>query len=257
MRDLTQNAEIMKTPSTQIPFSRQLINHFYVGIAITLFYLWVSPRIIAAGYPGLYVLLLAELLILLPLVSFHLIWSSKKLYGQFRFSQVIPFTEKLPWKTFLIWAIGGIIACFLIYIPMYPLGLFFRESLFSWLPEWYFNPSFGAASTKSLANAFLIAIAIDGILGPVAEELFFRGYLLPRMAYLKKWAPVVNGVLFGLYHFWQPHNLVALIAIGIILSYLVWKKRNVYLGIAIHCAINLAGAVFGYLAVMNGTMIGR
>lgn len=247
----------MKTKSNQISFPRQVINHFYVGVFFTLFYIWVSPKIIAAGYPGLFVLLLGEVVILAPIVTFHLFWSSKKQYGKFNYSKIILLQEKLPIKTFLLWTIGGILACLLVYLPMYPVGNFFRESIFVWLPEWYFNPSFGAVDTRMVANAFLLAIFIDGIVGPVAEELFFRGYLLPRMSYLKKWAPIINGALFGLYHFWQPHNLLALMAVGIILSYVVWKKRNVYLGIAIHCSINIAGAVFGYMAALDGTMIGR
>jgi membrane protease YdiL (CAAX protease family) len=67
----------------------------------------------------------------------------------------------------------------------------------------------------------------------------------------------VNGSLFGLYHFWQPHNLPALIGLGIVFSYAVWKTRNVYVGIAIHCTLNMVGALGGYLAAMNGTIIGR
>ena len=102
-----------------------------------------------------------------------------------------------------------------------------------------------------------MGIFIDGIVGPVVEELFFRGYLLPRMAYLKKWAPFVNGTLFGLYHFWQPHNYLAIIGIGIILSYIVWRKKNVYLGIIIHCTLNILGAIGGYLAATGGQIIAR
>lgn len=157
----------------------------------------------------------------------------------------------------VIWSLGGIAACFLVFLPLYPLGLIFRESLFGWLPEWYFNPGFGSVDTKLIAKLFLIGIFVDGIIGPVAEELFFRGYLLPRMTYLKNWAPVVNGAFFGLYHFWQPHNFIGLIFAGIILSFIVWKKKNIYLGIIIHCTINILGSLGGYLTASDGVMIDR
>ena len=68
---------------------------------------------------------------------------------------------------------------------------------------------------------------------------------------------MVNGTLFGLYHFWQPHNLLAIIGVGIVLSYVVWKKQNVWLGVIIHCTLNVIGAVGGYLAVSNDIMIAR
>ena len=157
----------------------------------------------------------------------------------------------------MIWVFGGLLACVIVYVPLYPTGLYLRESLFQWLPAWYFNAGYGASSIQLVANMFLVGIFVDGFIGPIAEELFFRGYLLPRMTYLKRWAPVVNGTLFGLYHFWQPHNLLALVGLGIILSYVVWKTRNVYVGITLHCILNITGALGGYLAATNGTIIAR
>ena len=247
MKDLRQNLT-----------NRQIVvNHFYAGILITAFYVWLSPRIIAAGYPGLSVLLLAEVFVLTPFVGGHLLSLSWKRNGSFSLKGVILFRERLPWKKFLLWTIGGIVVSALIYIPLYPVGLWLRAAAFGWLPEWYFNPTFGAASTDLIAKVFLLGVFIDGLIGPLIEELFFRGYLLPRMAHLKRWAPIVNGTLFGLYHFWQPHNLIAICAMGIILSWIVWKTKNVYLGIAIHCTMNVLGALSGYYAVLNGVMPGR
>lgn len=247
----------MKNQLDQIPFPKQLIYHFYIGVIVTLFYIGVSPIVIGWGYPGITVLLIAELIIIPPLAMIHFLAVGRKINQRFSLKNVIQFTDKIPLKSFIIWTVGGIIAVLIIYVSLYPVGLMFRESVFYWLPEWYFNPSFGTDDMNLIAMTFLAGIFIDGIVGPVTEELFFRGYLLPRMSYLKNWAPVVNGTLFGLYHFWQPHNMIAIIGVGIILSYVVWKKRNVYLGIAIHCTINIIGALGGYLAALDGTIIGR
>lgn len=241
----------------QITLRKQLLYHFYPGVLITLFYVFSSKEIIQLGYPGLAALLLAEILVLTPVGTLHMLIKGKALNGKFSLRNVITLKEKLSVKQYIGWSLLGIVFCFLIFIPTYPVGLFFRENLFSWLPEWYFNPGYGTNNTELVAKVFLIGILTDGIIAPVVEELYFRGYLLPRMAYLKKWAPVVNGALFGLYHFWQPHNFIGIVAIGIILSYIVWKKRNVYLGIIIHCTINILGAIGGYLAASNGVLIER
>lgn len=239
----------------QIKLTNQLINHFYVGIIITAFYAWLSPTVIGLGFPGLSVLLIAEVFILVPLVCGHLMLQAKKFSNSFK--MIIPLQKKLTTKSFLIWTVVGILVSLIVYIPLYPVGLYLRESVFAWLPEWYFNPTYGTDNLELIARMFLAGIFIDGLLGPIAEELFFRGYLLPRMAYLKKWAPVVNGALFGLYHFWQPHNLIALICLGVVFSYIVWKTRNVYVGIAIHCVLNILGSIGGYLATMDGVFVGR
>jgi membrane protease YdiL (CAAX protease family) len=247
----------MKTEIAEIPVGRLLIDHLYVGILITLFYVLAGPIFIGMGWPGIAVLLLAEIVILLPAVTGHFLWPSFRGTQKFSFKALIPFQQGVSKRSFAAWVAGGLVASLVVYIPLYPAGLYLRESVFHWLPEWYFNPGFGAASIQVVANTFLLGIFVDGLIGPIAEELFFRGYLLPRMTYLKKWAPVVNGSLFGLYHFWQPHNLPALIGLGIVFSYAVWKTRNVYVGIAIHCTLNMVGALGGYLAAMNGTIIGR
>lgn len=241
----------------QINLTRQILFHFYPGIIILVFYILFSNYVIELGYPGLAGLLLVELLVLPPVMFSHLAAHGKRLNGVFSFNNVIGFTARLSVKQYIKWSLIGIVACFLIYIPLYPAGLFLRDSVFDWLPEWYFNPVFGSSDVSLIATVFLAGILIDGIIGPVAEEIFFRGYLLPRMAYLKSWAPILNGVLFGLYHFWQPHNYLAIIGVGIVLSYVVWKTQNVYLGIIIHCTLNILGAVGGYLAVSSGELLVR
>lgn len=241
----------------QFGIGKQLWLHFYMGLIIIAVYIVISPYIIEAGYPGLWALLLVELLVLTPIGLTHLFKEGWRLNQGWSLRNAVYFTEKLSLKQYLKWSLIGILACVLLYVPMYPVGLFLRETVFAWLPEWFFNPLMGADDPNLVANMFLAGIIIDGIVGPTVEELFFRGYLLPRMAYLKKWAPILNGLLFGLYHFWQPHNYVAIIGVGIVLSYIVWRKKNVYLGIIIHCVLNLSGAIGGYLAASGGEMIMR
>jgi hypothetical protein len=241
----------------QIAPGKLLLYHFYPGAAILIAYIGLSPYLIELGYPGFTTLLLAELFILAPIGLGHLAWHARNGNSFSGFRRLIPFTKKLSPVQYLKWSLLGILGCTLVYLPLYPLGLYLRENIFSWLPEWYFNPVYGTADVKLIAKVFLAGIFIDGIVGPVVEELYFRGYLLPRMAYLKKWAPILNGLLFGLYHFWQPHNYPAIIGIGIVLSYVVWKKQNVYLGIIIHCTLNILGGLTGYLAASSGEIILR
>lgn len=80
----------------------------------------------------------------------------------------------------------------------------------------------------------------------MVEELYYRGYLLPRVSRLGKWAPLINTVLFSLYHFtslWQnPSRIIAFLP----MVYAVWWKRNIYLGILVHCAL----IVFNSLGIL-------
>tara|TARA_R110002167_G_scaffold205954_10_gene409965 strand:+ start:947 stop:1702 length:756 start_codon:yes stop_codon:yes gene_type:complete len=248
---------LFRIENDQLPLKKILWYHLYPGIALTIAYIMISGYLVDHGYPGLIALLFIELVVLLPITLVHLGIKGKRLNNKFSFKNCIAYTSRLSVGQYIKWSLLGIVCCTIVYIPLYPLGLYFKETIFYWLPAWYFDPSFGTADMTLIAKAFLAAIFIDGIAGPVAEELFFRGYLLPRMTAFKNLAPVLNGTLFGLYHFWQPHNYLAIIAIGIIISYVVWKKKNVFLGMIIHCTLNILGALSGFLAASGGALIAR
>ena len=79
--------------------------------------------------------------------------------------------------------------------------------------------------------------------------MYFRGFLLPRLNQLKGWAPLVNVLLFSLYHFFSPwENLIRIIGF-MPMVYVAWWKRNIYLGMIVHCAGNTVGAL-GMLALV-------
>jgi membrane protease YdiL (CAAX protease family) len=89
----------------------------------------------------------------------------------------------------------------------------------------------------------VLQVVIDGVLAPVTEEVYFRGYLLPRMGYLRGWAPAVNALLFAVQHFWQPYNCVMIFLLSGSLTYVVWWKRNIYIAMLLHGSANTIGAV--------------
>ena len=56
----------------------------------------------------------------------------------------------------------------------------------------------------------MIALAFNGVAGPITEELYFRGHLLPRLERYGRWAPVINTALFAIYHFFSPWRYPAI-----------------------------------------------
>ena len=75
------------------------------------------------------------------------------------------------------------------------------------------------------------------VIGPVVEELYFRGYLLPRMKYAGKWAPILHSFLFALYHIFTPWMIVTR-TVGMIPLVYTIRKKNIIIGIVIHILIN-------------------
>jgi len=78
-----------------------------------------------------------------------------------------------------------------------------------------------------------------GIIGPLVEEILFRGMIKRELESVSKWkaAVVVQGVLFGLYHF-IPLQIIYTIPIGIYLGYITYKTGSVWPAAAGHIALN-------------------
>jgi membrane protease YdiL (CAAX protease family) len=119
-----------------------------------------------------------------------------------------------------------------------------REGLFAWVPDWldlgYYLTS-GDYSQPVVIAAWALGILFAVFLGPILEELYFRGYLLPRMPDLGWWTPLIVIILFASYHFWSPWQVLVRIIAMLPMYYAVWWKKNIYIGIFGHVLLNLGG----------------
>jgi uncharacterized protein len=133
-----------------------------------------------------------------------------------------------------------------------PLNKVFVERFLSWLPQWYTLQDFSGYSKGAVQLTLVCNLVLNGVLAPIVEELYFRGYLLPRMQRWGAFAVVGNTVLFSLYHFWQPYVYVTLVIALLPMIYLVWKTRDLRLAILTHFLLNIAGALLSFgLALSN------
>jgi membrane protease YdiL (CAAX protease family) len=81
------------------------------------------------------------------------------------------------------------------------------------------------------------------LLNIVGEEFVWRGVVLPRqeVAFGRR-AWLVNGVLWLLFHAAFPWQvLVTLVPITLVLPYIVQRRRNTWIGVAIHAAFGGTG----------------
>ena len=95
----------------------------------------------------------------------------------------------------------------------------------------------------SKAQIFLFLI-IGGVIGPLAEEIFFRGILY---GYLRRWgvfaAVAVSTLLFVLPHLSGGNLPITQLVGGIVFALAYEKEKNLVVPITIHCLGNLA--IFG------------
>jgi uncharacterized protein len=220
--------------------ARTVVLHLLPGVLMVAFYVLAAPVVRSLGFPSLMAIYLAILFVLIPFELGYLFYSARK--DGSSLSSVVLYREPVPRGQFVALVLGLLAWSTIFYMLIYPpLDAFFIENAFFWLPDSFFlAEDFARYSTAALLTTWAFGLVINAIVGPVVEEMYFRGYLLPRISRFGAWAPLVNTVLFSVYHFFTPWQNVGRIVGLLPMVYAVWWKRNIYLSMAVHVLGNVS-----------------
>lgn len=219
---------------------QSVLLHLLPAIPITLVYVAIAPFFVGQGFPPAFALCLAIPVALIPVQLGYLLFLGRKANGRLSLKGVVAYTERIPlWQGvgMVVLILAWSILCFAVLSRS--VGGFIAETFFSWAPGWYVGVNRFEGPWPLLLATWLMILVFGSILGPVVEELYFRGYLLPRMSRLKGSAPLLNAALFALYHVWTPWEVVTRALSVWPLAYVVQRKRCLYLGMAAHVGLNL------------------
>lgn len=195
---------------------------------------------------------------LVPMELGVIISASKKEYGAYSFKSAFAGQEKIAvWKmlgiAFVFFGIAGLLSVFVgpienqIFVAM-------RSNVLDSLPMGFDWTNF--EYMKSFSKPILILTCVyygifNVLIGPITEELYFRGYLTSHYEKQSWLTPIFIAVLFSLYHFWLPFNNAFRILAFIPAVYVAYKKKNLYISIYFHCLCNLFSAVGFALTVLG------
>ena len=234
----------MKEQSIKYPqhsLLKSFLLHILPGALVTIAFVLLRLITDPIGYPPLLAFLLAILLIDLPVLLGIIFYEGKKQNGKLSLKGVVLYREKIPWGTFALIFIGAFVGVYLLIMLVTPINTFLEDRLFSGLPKWMFleeQSQYLAYAKNILVTTFVFQLVLTGIVLPWIEELYFRGYLLPRISRYKWWTPIIGGLFFGLYHSWQPFGFLTVFVLGAALSYIVMWKRDIRLSISLHVFAN-------------------
>jgi CAAX protease family protein len=253
---MTENSATENRGIPQQSLWRSIVLHLLPGVLVTILFVAAAPALNALGYPSSFAFLLVGLFVLVPFELGFLFYQGKKRNGTLSLDGIVLYREPMPaWQYVLLAAIlllyGNIVL-----VVVYPsIAQMLIRTLFFWLPDWFFlSLSFGYTKSILLMTA-LFGLAVNGFIGPITEELYFRGYLLPRISRLKAWSPVIDGGLHALYHFWMPWQVPGLILSLLPAAFAVWWKRNIYLGMIIHVIGNVLGSILTIMTILSQVRI--
>lgn len=229
-----------QTPE-QHSLGRSLVLHLFPGAALTVFVL-----IAAQAMPAVVALLIGIGLVIVPLELGYLLFQARRRNGSWSLEGVVLYREKLATRKLVLWTIPLVLWFIVVFV--FSVGVLdqaIADRLFSWYPESIREfATFGDededtdVATWILVVFVALAFLLNGFIGPVVEELYFRGHLLPRIDRYGRGAPVLNSVLFSVYHFWTPWANPGRIVGLVPWVYLVWRERAISLGLVVHITIN-------------------
>ena len=139
----------------------------------------------------------------------------------------------------------GFLTAFLIYIIVLIFGVF--ANLFLGIDTQDISNIPQLETLFSPATLFLL-VAIQ----PVAEEIFFRGFLLEKIDKFAgpNFAIFTTALLFGLAHamYNDVFPVVIAMVMGILLAYVVIKTKNLFTSIIAHIIYNVGALALYYLS---------
>jgi uncharacterized protein len=242
-----------------------------LSISRVLLLIFIPPSLLMLSYgvvgqfyqdtiPSLLLFFLLAMVLLFPLQLFVVLSASKKEYGSYSLKSAFSNHRPVSWWKILLfgallWGFAGLMV-----FTVAPLEdmLFapITERLAPLLPA-YFDWTNLEFLQQYPRNILLLTIAgyffLNGLIGPIVEELFFRGYLTAKISRYRHYAPFIITVLFSLYHFWLPFNNLFRIIIFFPAAFIAWKMKNIYIAIVFHCLSNLFMAV-NFMAAVNAMM---
>jgi uncharacterized protein len=231
----------------QHAIGQSLLLHLVPGVLIGSCYYALRPILDRGGYPSMMALMAAVVLILVPVELGYLLYQGKKKNGRYSLQGVLRYRTPIPIWQYILWVPVLLVILGVVFTVMKPVDAFLQNGLFSWVPAFESGLKDGY-SQESLIRTYVMVAVFGAVVGPTIEELYFRGFLLPRMGYAGKWAPLLHSFLFALYHLWTPWMFVTR-TVGIVpLAYAV-QRRNLNLGIIVHILINLVDVVAGVVFI--------
>ena len=236
----------------QHTLSKSVILHLLPGFLVGGFYFLIVPLVKAYGFPSIMALTLAGVIVLIPFELGFLLYQKYSLRQKLR-SEVIKYCKPMPIWQYFVWVLVVFVLSGLIFTAVKFTSDFF-VGFFKWIPsERLLDMGLTKEFTKQkLIITYGVSFLFLALIVPTIEELYFRGYLLPRMpSRLKGWAVPIHSALFALYHVWTPWMFFVR-ALGLLpLVYVVKWKENVLIGIIAHCQLNSLDFIIGFAFIAN------
>lgn len=233
----------------RLPVWKSVVLHLLPGLLALVVFTLIARPVEALGFPSVMPWLITVLFVIIPFELGYLLYQGRKRNGRLSLDGVILYRQPLKAGQIVLWTVLTFLAVLVLFILSGPVTHYLETVVFAWVPDWFvMNTGLEgggfSASALLIVNIASIFVFIIGI--PIVEEMYFRGYLLPRLTYLGGWAVLVNSFLFALYHFTTPWGLAFRFLISLPLAYSAYRKQNILPAILVHAIANSVEVIMGF-----------
>jgi membrane protease YdiL (CAAX protease family) len=230
--------------------------HLLPGLALGAFIVAAVPVLDDWGLDPLFALFGGIALVPVPIELSYLAVQAHRSTGSWSPLAAVAYRERDTLHTQLRQAVtltGWFIS--LLVVSLAVIDRLLADHVFPWVPHQILQ--FARMEGEAPVGIELVAVVVtaficNGFLGPITEEMYFRGHLLPRLEHLRSKAPVLNTALFALYHLWSPWRWPVIFLGFLPTAVRVRRTHSVRLGVFVHLMINNA-----FLVLMTVALLAR
>lgn len=230
--------EAVSNEHEQHSIPQTILYHLLPGAFIFLVYIGLLQVLGQYNLPSILIFIGVVPLALIPAELGLLYYLGWKRNGRLSLDGIVLYREPIKIRHYF-WLAP---LMFVIIVILFIVVSSFSEPiyrLFDWWPTgWIISFGLATHSKSLLLMTYVLSVIVTGIIAPIIEELYFRGFLLPRLSRFGKWAPLIESPLFALYHFWSPSQFVERAIALLPFAYFGQYKRNIYVGMIVHVALN-------------------
>lgn len=194
----------------------------------------LSPR----GQPALLALYLAILLGEVPATWAMMAWQTRREGGRITLEELFPWRRSLRrWRYLALGLPLAIISLVLMAVLQPAVAEPLRTALFGWVPEWavmQMDEGFTGVARSTLLWIWSLGLVSATVVGGVTQELYARGFLLPRIGHLGGVAPVLSAAAFAVLHLVSPWSWPVFFLVSLPWSVAVYRTKSVQLGVVGH-----------------------
>lgn len=218
---------------------RILALHLIPGIIVVCGYSLLLSWSPLAEFPRAFVLGLAVLFCLVPAELGLLYFVAKKETGNLRLKPILGMQARMSIPAYTAYTLGLFVAVGTLITALKPISNLLFTACTQWLPvEFLLAEDLSRYGNSQLIATLVVQLLLLTLVGPIVEELYFRGFLLTRMKHLGIPGVLLNTLLFSLYHLWSPWLLVTRFVAMLPLYWVASKKDSLMLAILVHCLCN-------------------